>query len=104
MEIKTGVSLQGLSLAMRPVLIAAENIWKKHGIKNGVTVTCGTDGTHSAGSLHYYGYAIDLRTRYFDDKTIERVLTDLTNALSHEYDVVLEQTHIHVEYDPFKDI
>jgi len=101
MKIKEGASLQGLQISMRPVLIAAEAIWKKHGQE--LVVTSGTDGTHSAGSLHYYGLALDFRTRYFSSETKTKVASDLRIHLSQfiaNYQVVEHDTHIHVERDP----
>ena len=96
MEIKEGASLHGLNVAMRSVLLEAERIWKNHGQE--LVVTCGTDGTHSAGSMHYYGYALDLRTRYFDGPEQRAVHGDLRARMGLAYDVVMHSTHIHVEY------
>lgn len=99
MIIKRGASIQGLHLSMRAVLIAADRVWKKLGIKEGVTITSGTeDYVHSAGSLHPYGYALDFRTRYFDDQG-EEAARRLRIDLPADYDVVLEGNHIHVEND-----
>lgn len=101
MKIKEGASLQGLDLKMRPVLIEADKIWINVGDEE-LVVTSGTDGCHSAGSLHYYGLALDLRTRYFDEETKLEVFNDLRKILwqySDKYDVVLHKSHIHVEYD-----
>lgn len=102
MKIKEGVILSGLQLPMRRVLKAAEEIWKSHGRSEGVTVTSGLDGLHSAGSLHYYGYAVDLRTRYFDGVEQSVIHMKLKKALSDNpyYTVLLEDTHIHVHYLP----
>lgn len=99
MKIKKGASLQGLQYEMRPVLTTADDVWNKHGKE--LVVTAGTDGTHSAGSLHYYGYAVDFRTYYFSKENKEAVYQELKSILSDKlYDVVKEKTHIHVEYDP----
>ncbi len=98
MQIKEGASLQGLDIKMRPVLIAADVIWKKYGQE--LVVTSGTDGTHSAGSLHYYGRALDFRTRYFDKEELDKVFNSMCEKLNDDYDVVVHDTHIHVEYDP----
>jgi len=98
MKIKDSASLQGLQIEMRPVLIAADAIWKKHGKE--LVVTSGTDGAHSAGSLHYYGLALDFRTRYFDAETKALVAKELRNHLPSFYHVVDHDTHIHVECDP----
>ena len=100
MKIKEGVSLQGLKLVMRPVLQIAERIWRNNGQE--LVVTSGTDSTHSAGSLHYYGYALDFRTRYFDPVgEVHKVFKELSDDLrkvNKDYCVVIHPTHIHVEY------
>lgn len=95
---KEGVILAGLNIKMRKVLIEAEHIWKKYGQE--LVVTSGLDGTHSAGSLHYYGRALDFRTRYFTNEICNQVANELKANLPNDYDVVLHSTHIHVEYDP----
>ena len=96
MEIKNGVSLLGLQPVMRPVLREAERIWNENGRAEGVTITCGPGGTHGATSWHYYGYALDLRTRYFGKDQVQEIYHDLREALPN-YDVVMHDTHIHVE-------
>lgn len=97
MQIKEGVSLVGLKLVMRPVLVTAAKIWKRYGQE--LVVTCGPGGTHSPGSLHPYGYALDLRSRYFDAGTKIYVIESLQKELGADYDVISHRTHIHVEYD-----
>lgn len=100
MKIKEGASLIGLKIEMRKVLITAEYIYKK--LNQELVVTSGTDGTHSAGSLHYYGYALDFRTRFFTDEEKKQVVEELRKTLQSDYHVVEHQTHIHVEYDKAK--
>lgn len=97
MIIKDGVQLAGLDIKMRPVLIEADKIWRRYGQE--LVVTAGLDGTHSAGSLHYYGLATDFRTRYFTAQEKDVVFAELVESLGVEYDVIKETTHIHVEYD-----
>jgi hypothetical protein len=97
MKIKDGASLAGLQLEMRRVLITAESIWTQNDQE--LVVTGGTDGAHSAGSLHYYGYAVDLRSRYFSEGIKSRVVDALRLKLGEDYDVVVHSTHIHVEYN-----
>jgi len=101
MKLKNGVIISGLRIEMRPVLIEAEKIWKENGDE--LVVTAGLDGVHSAGSLHYYGYAVDLRIRNFDKNSIPGIAARLKSSLSSDYDVILHNTHIHVEYDKAKD-
>lgn len=99
MKIKEGASLQGLQYEMREVLIAADKAWKDNGQE--LVITSGTDGAHSAGSLHYYGRALDFRTRYFSEEAKAEALHALQVSLDDSlYDIVKHSTHIHVEYDP----
>ncbi len=98
MKQKKGVVLAGLKIVMRNVLIQANDIWDKYGKK--LVVTAGLEGNHSAGSLHYYGYAVDLRTWYFSKVVKAKVARELQEALGSDYDVIVHKTHIHVEYDP----
>jgi hypothetical protein len=98
-KIKEGATLQGLKLVMRPVLQIAERIWRNNGQE--LVVTSGTDSTHSAGSLHYYGYALDFRTRYFEEQDRFKVFKELSDDLrkkNRDYCVIWHPTHIHVEY------
>ena len=103
MKIKKGVILAGLDIKMRPALIIADRIWK--GYNQELVVTSGLEGTHSARSLHYYGLALDFRTRYFSEQEAYKVREELENELEvyegayNSYDVVREATHIHIECD-----
>lgn len=101
MKIKEGANLAGIRMPMRRVLIAADKIWSKLGQE--LVVTSGLDGTHSAGSLHYYGYALDFRTRYFNEDQKKEAAVRLTEELTQSqvldpYRVIIHKTHIHVEW------
>lgn len=106
MLVKEGVSLQRLDIHMRPVLKAADLIWKARSQE--CVITSGDEVAdengklhHSTGSLHYYGRAVDLRTRYFTKEEALEVFDELKAELSKtEYDVIWHSSHIHVEYDP----
>lgn len=104
MKITKSASIQGLKPEMRVVLVEAEKIWKRKNIKDGITITSGTDGIHSAGSLHYYGYALDLRTRYFKKEEALEISIELRNILKNKYSpfygVYYHKTHIHTQYIP----
>ena len=101
MKIKDGADLKGLSQMMRIVLVVAEELWESNGQE--LVVTSGLDGVHSAGSLHYYGLAVDLRIRYFKDKATQQAIANelqrLLRVHNRYYQVVLHRSHIHVEYD-----
>lgn len=90
-------SLQGIKYAMRMVLKEADKIWARHG--QPLVVTSAANGAHSAGSYHYYGLALDLRTNFFGKGQAEVIAKELREALPAYYDVVLHSTHMHVEFD-----
>lgn len=96
MKLKDGVILAGLKLEMRIALLMAEDIWASLGQE--LVVTSALDGVHSAGSLHYYGYALDFRTRYFNDQEKRKAFEELVDELP-EFHVIWHDSHIHVEYD-----
>lgn len=63
------------------------------------------DGIHSDTSLHYWGRAIDLRSRDLTNRQKEDILVALVNQLGDDFDVLLEgrntpNEHYHIEYDP----
>jgi len=78
------------------------------------TVTSLADGTHSKKSKHYGTYrlnkgkmgwwcdAVDLRTRYLSKNQQMDCAQKMRNGLGKDFDVVLENTHLHIEYDPKK--
>ena len=102
MKIKKGAVLTGLKLEMRRVLISADVLWRENGKE--LVITEGTGGVHSAGSLHPYGYALDLRSRYFKGPrvAIAVIAGELRRRLGARYNVVVHKSHIHVEYDAAK--
>lgn len=107
MKLKQGVSLAGINPKMRHAMREADAIWKQLGRE--AVITSGTEAAdnegnlyHSAGSLHYSGLAIDLRTRYFNDggQAAAGLLRERLRTFGPGFQVVLESNHIHVEYDP----
>ncbi len=86
---------------MRPEIVlamqVAESVLREFGTE--LTVTSCLEGRHRRNSLHYAGLAFDLRTRDLEVDPSE-VTARLRKALGPEFDVVLEPTHIHVEFQP----
>ena len=83
----------------------AESVYRDL-MNQGVTITSGVEGQHKKTSLHYLGYAVDLRTR-FDDRSDQwgeavrkRIVSALRISLGDEFDIYLHSTHIHLEYQP----
>ncbi len=93
MLLKLGVDISRLHDSIRTKLSVIDSCMGEEAV-----ITSTYEGAHSAGSLHYQNKAIDIR---FPKKLSQAgAVTVLTAKLGEGYDVVLEATHIHVEYDP----
>ena len=79
-------------------IFVCEGVYEAYGYE--MTVTSVTDGTHSRASLHYVGFAFDLRTRHIPLDELPLIQKDLQEALTDEFDVVLESNHFHIEFQP----
>jgi len=97
-SVKAGVKVAGLQPAALYILRAAEPIWERY--NQTLTLTSACEGEHRSGSLHYVGLAADLRRWGFTNTELRRAAKELRQALGKHYDVVVERTHIHVEYQP----
>ena len=91
------VNIHGISNELLFAMFVTDAVLNRYG--SVLVITSINDGKHSSGSLHYSGNAFDFRTWYIVDKE-EEVMDDLREALRDSYDVVLEDDHIHVEYQP----
>lgn len=103
-KIKDEVSVSGLKPEIIIAWNIADQIYEQLDIPECV-LTSGTDGVHKTGSLHYNGYAIDIRTRNFpnggtNSALVYLVCNELKNRLGSQYDIVKESHHIHIEFDP----
>lgn len=66
-------------------------------------LTSGIEGKHGWSSEHFKGDAADFRIRHLPDReTAVDITQRISEALGDDFDVVLEDSHIHVEYDPKK--
>lgn len=99
MKIKKGVMLHAAQPQLVIGLMVADAVWWSHGQELVVTEVFALGG-HSEASIHYTGFAADLRSRYFDNA--EKVAADLREALgdSPDWDVVVHKSHIHIEWQP----
>lgn len=97
MKLKPGVDIRGIKPELVLAMILCEPIVYKHAE---FVVTACLDGKHMQGSKHYEGLAMDIRTRDMHPTVIRGCVQELREALGHQFDVVLEGDHIHVEYDP----
>lgn len=99
MFIKKGASINGIKPEIVHALNVASDVWKQLFSVNPY-VTSGTEGKHSRGSLHYVGYAVDLRSNNLTGDSQVMAIRALKECLGIEYDIVLEPDHIHLEFQP----
>lgn len=98
MKLKAGVSLEGAQWQIWYAAIIVERVLlEQFGAELWITSVC--DGKHRKDSLHYKGLAFDVRTWGIKGRELQ-VVAALKKALGPDYDVVLEATHIHIEFDP----
>ena len=93
-SIKKGARIRGIRTE---ILLAALII---NGVLEEFTITEGTGGKHGFRSLHFSGNAIDVRTRHLEESNKRKVRDIIAARLNEEFDVILEKTHIHVEFQP----
>lgn len=98
---KQGVGTNGLQASMINVIDEIVLSSRAVGLGNPV-ITSGTNGTHTAASIHGRGHALDLRCR--EPAPCKKWAAALKNALGAGYDVMFEDwggpnNHIHLEYD-----
>jgi hypothetical protein len=99
MKIKNSVSALGVKPEIMLAIIVAERAYQSHGYE--LVITSLTDGKHSRTSLHYAGCAVDLRTRNLaNDQVVQTIANEIREGLNDEFDVVVESTHIHIEWQP----
>lgn len=98
LSLKPGVSMSKLQPQIVLGLIAIHSLFQRYGYACTITSIC--DGVHRPNSLHGVGAAVDLRIRAIGSANVERLVSDIRQALGSDFDVVLEVDHIHVEYDP----
>lgn len=84
-------------------VIIIQEVYRENNVKD-MMVTSICDGEHMAGSFHYKGLAVDIRTK--GTGISRRLFEGVRKALpANLYDVILEDKdglneHLHVEYDP----
>ena len=98
MPVKPGVSMRGVRLEIVFAMAEARAWCERLGLV--FTVTSCIEGNHSKNSLHYSGLAFDMRTRDMTPAQKTACRLSLAEALGEQYDVVLESSHLHIEFDP----
>lgn len=94
-HIKKGVRMHGIKVEIVLALVIADQVYTI--LDHDLVVTSVLDGQHMRASIHYTGGAVDFRLPG-DDGVAARNL--IAKRLGDDYDVVLEDDHIHVEWQP----
>jgi hypothetical protein len=92
---KLGIDISRLKRPIRRALNVIEGAYREKGLEAVITSTY--EGNHIPSSLHYANLAVDIRCPKENRARMKNVLA---NRLGKEYDVILEEDHIHIEYDP----
>lgn len=100
MRIANKTQFRGVQNEIVLALIIAAPIWEKvTGVE--LVITSMVDGDHKLNSLHYVGYAVDWRKNtVVDSQLVDYALREIRSALTTEFDLVNEATHIHLEFQP----
>ena len=95
MLIKAGVDISRLERNTRRSLTIVAILFRDEGRE--LIITSTYDGNHTPGSLHYANQAYDVRL----PPGLKHLFVDkIRDALGSDFDVIQENDHIHIEYDP----
>lgn len=98
MKFKPGVRVFGVRPELTLAIIAVNSVYEAEGYD--LVITSVTEGKHSRASLHYAGQAFDCRIWGIPELKLQEFVRILQQALTDEFDVVLEKDHIHIEFQP----
>jgi hypothetical protein len=83
------------------LVFALADRWSHHAdVQKAVEITAIDNGTHGAGTLHGHSRAWDLCVEGKKLADLQRVFDFLHATLPPGFDVVLEASHVHVEWQP----
>ena len=94
MLLKTGVDISRLEPPIRKILKDLDRIYRLF-CHQELVITSTYEGDHLPSSLHYANLAIDIRKPI----NVNTLMTQLKDKLKPPYQVIKEETHIHIEYD-----
>lgn len=100
--IKHGVDLRDLAPQMCIAYTIACAVYAKHGAAGQCVITSAKDGKHGPNSLHSRDgicRALDLRTNMLSIDQLNNIGIDLKFSLGKQFDVIVEDDHVHVEWD-----
>ena len=98
-EIKEGVLFKQLNLHFVAFIEVVIHAWDLFAPSVIPVITSANDGKHMDGSFHYKNLAWDLRTKNLAAGKVEEIAHMLRVNLGSDWDIVVESTHLHCEYD-----
>jgi|TARA_B110000908_G_C9983154_1_gene326413 hypothetical protein len=98
MKLKHSVKLTDLQPQTLLAMLVAEEVYREAGAD--FVITSVNDSRHMTNSLHYSGYAFDCRIWTLEEDMRQPVANDIAAALGEDFDVILEDDHMHIEHDP----
>jgi len=104
MKCDDNVHISDLKYVMRKVPYYIEKIYKDHGQElfiTGTTNSVDEDGNiiHSSKSKHPFGYAFDVRTKFWKYQEQLAVYREIKEMLGIAFKVIFHSTHIHIEFN-----
>lgn len=104
--------VDGVSGEIQLAIVIWDAINRENGFDEG-TITSLGDGVHTAKNSKHYGTyrlnkgkmgwwidGVDFRTHYMFKNQIMSFADELRKRLGEGYQVIIESTHLHVEWDP----
>ena len=94
------VSIKGIKAELVLGLIIVDQVMKEQGQE--AVITSGSEETtrHGITSLHYNGYAVDLRSRTFANPEAIAALCRQALGNNPDYEIIVEGNHFHFEWQP----
>lgn len=99
LQLKPGVDIGGVAPEMVFGGMIVASVYEAFGYRP-CRVTSGRDGEHKKGSLHYVGRALDFGFWNVPQSERANFAAAIRAALGEDFDVVMEENHYHVEFDP----
>jgi len=101
LAIKEGAKILGIRPEILLAYIIVGDVYHEAKVEADCTLTECTGEKHGKASLHYVGLAIDVRIWSFQTpEELEHIRYTIQKRLGSQYDVVLESTHFHIEFQP----
>jgi len=69
-------------------------------LESDCVITSGREGVHKRSSEHYNDRALDYRIWGVVTRLRHALVERISHRLGNDFDVVLEDNHLHIEFDP----